>query len=77
MVSCIAAVWADCMSELCVAAAHDGRPACLSADRDMTVLTQTAQSAFITVLMGPLIKMFRDVFCGSIEMAACFYLQCK
>lgn len=45
--------------------------------RDMNLLLNTAQNAFIISLMAPLIKMFRDADSGSIEMAACSYLQCK
>jgi len=45
--------------------------------RDMSVLPNTAHNAFITLLMGPLIKMFRDAVSGLIEMPASSYLQCK
>jgi hypothetical protein len=68
----IAAVWVNTTSKLCVSCAARRR-----VHRDMTVLPKTAQNAFITLLMGPLIKMFRDADFGLIEMPACSYLQCK
>ena len=66
-----AAVWVNRTSILCVSCARQ------RVHRDMSVLLKTAQNAFITLLMGPLIKMFRDADCGLIEMPACSYLQCK
>jgi hypothetical protein len=67
----VAAVWVNTTSKLCLSCARQ------HVHRDMSVLPKTAQNAFITLLMGPLIKMFRDADCGLIEMPACFYLQCK
>ena len=66
------AVWVNTMSKLCVSWARQ------RVHRDMSFLPQqTAQNAFITLLMGLLIKMFRDPDSGLIEMPACYHLQCK
>ena len=43
----------------------------------MSVVPETAQNAFITLLMRQLIKMFRDADSDLIEMLARSYLQCK
>jgi hypothetical protein len=71
--SCYSTVQSNTTSKLFVSCARQS-VACSSR---YEFLLNSAQNAFIMLLMGPLIKMFRDEDSGLIEMPACSYLQCK